>query len=316
MARKKQKVKQDKIINIITLIVGIFLLGTAILNSNEKVTNENVQTNVINKELTFTEAEITDEFLKIYFLDVGQADSTLIVNNGKTMLIDAGNNEDGNLITKYIKSLGIEKIDYLIGTHVHEDHIGGLDTIIDNFNIGTIYLPYTTEKTTITKTFEDVLDSLIEKNLSITTANIGDEFLLGAANCEIMYVDNEEPDDTNDQSICLRLVFKDESYIFMGDASQEVEKARSWSETTVLKVAHHGSRKSTSKEFLKQINPQIAIISVGKDNSYKHPHKELLTRLENEGTKIYRTDELGTILLISDGKSNKIQAIKTNTNGK
>ena len=251
---------------------------------------------------------------KIYFLDVGQADSSLILNNGKTMLIDAGNNEDGDLLVQYIKSLGITKIDYLVGTHAHEDHIGGLDDIINAFDIGTVYLPYTTEKTTTTKTFEDVLDSLIAKNLSVTTANIGDKFNVGNAECEVMYVDNSEPEDTNDQSICIRMVFGDESYLFMGDASQNVEKTRDWIKTTVLKVGHHGSRTSSSKNFLEQVEPQIAIISVGKDNSYKHPHKEAIKRLEEINSKIYRTDELGTILLISDGQSNMIENIRTNTN--
>ena len=308
--RKKSNFK-----NIIILVISIISAIIVYFGGNLSLKNETENQNVIAKEPTFSKEDVTDEFLKIYFLDVGQADSTLIINNNQTMLIDAGNNEDGNLIVEFIKSLGIEKIDYLVGTHAHEDHIGGMDDIINNFNIGTVYLPYTTEKTTTTKTFEDVLDSLIAKNLSITTANIGDKFTLGNTNCEIMYVDNSEPEDTNDQSICIRLEFKNESFLFMGDASGKVEKARNWPQTNALKVAHHGSKTSTSKEFLKQVKPQIAIISVGKDNSYKHPSEQVLERLESIKTKIYRTDELETILLISDGDSNTVEKIKTNTDG-
>lgn len=308
--RKKSNFK-----NIIILVISIISAIIVYFGGNLSLKNETENQNVIAKEPTFSKEDVTDEFLKIYFLDVGQADSTLIINNNQTMLIDAGNNEDGNLIVEFIKSLGIEKIDYLVGTHAHEDHIGGMDDIINNFNIGTVYLPYTTEKTTTTKTFEDVLDSLIAKNLSITTANIGDKFMLGNTNCEIMYVDNSEPEDTNDQSICIRLELKNESFLFMGDASGKVEKARNWPQTNVLKVAHHGSKTSTSKEFLKQVKPQIAIISVGKDNSYKHPSEQVLERLESIKAKIYRTDELGTILLISDGDSNTVEKIKTNTDG-
>lgn len=308
--RKKSNFK-----NIIILVISIISAIIVYFGGNLSLKNETENQNVIAKDPTFSKEDVTDEFLKIYFLDVGQADSTLIINNNQTMLIDAGNNEDGNLIVKFIKSLGIEKIDYLVGTHAHEDHIGGMDDIINNFNIGTVYLPYTTEKTTTTKTFEDVLDSLIAKNLSITTANIGDKFTLGNTNCEIMYVDNSEPEDTNDQSICIRLEFKNESFLFMGDASGKVEKARNWPQTNVLKVAHHGSKTSTSKEFLKQVKPQIAIISVGKDNSYKHPSEQVLERLKSIKAKIYRTDELGTILLISDGVSNTVEKIKTNTDG-
>lgn len=308
--RKKSNFK-----NIIILVISIISAIIVYFGGNLSLKNETENQNVIAKEPTFSKEDVTDEFLKIYFLDVGQADSTLIINNNQTMLIDAGNNEDGNLIVEFIKSLGIEKIDYLVGTHAHEDHIGGMDDIINNFNIGTVYLPYTTEKTTTTKTFEDVLDSLIAKKLSITTANIGDKFTLGNTNCEIMYVDNSEPEDTNDQSICIRLELKNESFLFMGDASGKVEKARNWTQTNVLKVAHHGSKTSTSKEFLKQVKPQIAIISVGKDNSYKHPSEQVLERLESIKAKIYRTDELGTILLISDGDSNTVEKIKTNTDG-
>lgn len=308
--RKKSNFK-----NIIILVISIISAIIVYFGGNLSLKNETENQNVIAKDPTFSKEDVTDEFLKIYFLDVGQADSTLIINNNQTMLIDAGNNEDGNLIVKFIKSLGIEKIDYLVGTHAHEDHIGGMDDIINNFNIGTVYLPYTTEKTTTTKTFEDVLDSLIAKKLSITTANIGDKFTLGNTNCEIMYVDNSEPEDTNDQSICIRLEFKNESFLFMGDASGKVEKARNWPQTNVLKVAHHGSKTSTSKEFLKQVKPQIAIISVGKDNSYKHPSEQVLERLKSIKAKIYRTDELGTILLISDGVSNTVEKIKTNTDG-
>ena len=308
--RKKSNFK-----NIIILVISIISAIIVYFGGNLSLKNETENQNVIAKEPTFSKEDVTDEFLKIYFLDVGQADSTLIINNNQTMLIDAGNNEDGNLIVEFIKSLGIEKIDYLVGTHAHEDHIGGMDDIINNFNIGTVYLPYTTEKTTTTKTFEDVLDSLIAKKLSITTANIGDKFTLGNTNCEIMYVDNSEPEDTNDQSICIRLEFKNESFLYMGDASGKVEKARNWPQTNVLKVAHHGSKTSTSKEFLKQVKPQIAIISVGKDNSYKHPSEQVLERLESIKAKIYRTDELGTILLISDGDSNTVEKIKTNTDG-
>lgn len=309
--RRKKSNFKDIIILVISIISAIIVY----FGGNLSLKNETENQNVIAKDPTFSKEDVTDEFLKIYFLDVGQADSTLIINNNQTMLIDAGNNEDGNLIVEFIKSLGIEKIDYLVGTHAHEDHIGGMDDIINNFNIGTVYLPYTTEKTTTTKTFEDVLDSLIAKNLSITTANIGDKFTLGNTNCEIMYVDNSEPEDTNDQSICIRLELKNESFLFMGDASGKVEKARNWPQTNVLKVAHHGSKTSTSKEFLKQVKPQIAIISVGKDNSYKHPSEQVLERLKSIKAKIYRTDELGTILLISDGDSNTVEKIKTNTDG-
>jgi len=308
MAKKRKKNNLKNIILLILFIISfIYTLTTTEFEAKEAV--------LLSDDLTFEEKDIIDEFLKIYFFDVGQADCTLIINNHKTMLIDAGNNEDGKLLANYIKDLGIDTIDYLVGTHAHEDHIGGLDNIIDSFNIGTIYMPYTTEKTTTTKTFEDVLDSIIEKDLSITSVETGDKFTVGSANCEIMHVNNSEPTDANEQSICIRMEFGEESYLFMGDATENNEKTRTWPKTTVLKVGHHGSSTSTSKKFLEQVSPGISIISVGEDNSYNHPNKALLTRLENINTNIYRTDELGTILLISDGKSNMIKSIETNVNG-
>ena len=309
MPKKRTRKKTADYKTLILVIIIMLFAVYTFLNDNGTTT---AWTNTVNN---LTTNNVTNEDLKIYFIDVGQADCSLIINDNKTMLIDAGNNEDGKLIVNFIKSLGISKIDYLVGTHAHEDHIGGLDNIIKSFDIGTVYFPYTSEKTTTTKTFEDVVDGLVAKGLSITSSKIGDKFSLGEANCEIMYIDNSEPEDTNDQSICIRVTFGEQSYLFMGDASSKVEKTRSWPKTSVLKVGHHGSSQSTSKEFLKQVEPEIAIISVGKDNSYGHPHETLLKRLKSTNAKIYRTDKLGTILLTSDGKTNTITNFKTNTNG-
>lgn len=306
MARKNKSIKIVEVIIGLIIIISIALLGVK-YTEIEEIFNSNK--NEINK-ITAQENENVvlegNNILQIHFFDVGQADSILLVNNGKSMLIDAGNNEDGELVVNNIKKIGIEKLDYVIGTHPHEDHIGGLDDVISNFDIGTIYMP---KLQTNTKTFEDVLDVILEKNLKITSPKEGDKFILGDVECEVMLCGEgkeEEQKNKNLSSIVIRAVYKEQSYLFMADSEEENEKSRIWQQTNVLKVGHHGSNTSSSKQFLNQVLPQIAIIQVGKDNSYGHPNKEIIDRLNKIGALIYRTDENGNILIESDGNKNKV----------
>ncbi len=238
-----------------------------------------------------------DNDLRVYYFDVGQGDSILITNNGKTMLIDANTDESGNKVSEYLKNLGISKIDYLVGTHPHEDHIGGLDVVIKNFEIGTIYMP---KVVATTKTYEDVIDAISEKKLKVTTPKIGDTFNVGNAKCEVMSIGNDK-DNYNNCSIVIKMDFNNVSYLFTGDAEKSVEDSRNWPQIDILKVAHHGSSTSTSKKFLEQIKPKVAVISVGAGNSYGHPTQSTLKKLNDIGAKIYRTDENETILIIEKG---------------
>lgn len=234
-----------------------------------------------------------DGNLRVYCLDVGQGDSILISNNNQTMLIDASTNEMGDTVVKYLQELGITKIDYLIGTHPHEDHIGGLDNVIKNFDIGTIYMP---NVTATTKTYEDVIKAVANKNLKITTPNIGDTFSIGDATCEVMSVGTNKSE-YNECSIVIEMECNGVKYLFTGDANETVESSRSWDEVDILKVGHHGSKTSSTENFLNQTKPKIALISVGEGNSYGHPTESALNRLTNIGAKIYRTDTDETILI-------------------
>lgn len=292
MGRRKKRYKSRK--NESTLGAFIFIIFIFLILMSQYTQKNNPLNKIKEEKATILEAEGE---LHIYYFDVGQADSELIINEGQTMLIDAGNNEDGEMLVQKIKDLGITKIDHLIGTHAHEDHIGGMDDIIENFEIGEVYLP---EAISTSKTYEEVLDAIAKKELSITVSEIGDEIIVGTAVGTVKSIGNDD-DDLNASSIVLRLVYGENSFLFMGDLEQNMEVKYTWEETDVLKVGHHGSNTSSSKDFLNQVLPKYAIIPVGEGNTYNHPGEYALERLNNLNTKIYRTDKNGTVNLVSDG---------------
>lgn len=255
-------------------------------------------------EVRKIEADFEYDELQIVFIDVGQADAILIVEGEDAMLIDAGNNDDAALVTSYLDEYKINKLDYVIGTHPHEDHIGGLDAVIDSVDVEKVLMPRTT---TTTQTFEDVLDAVKRKNLKIATPKVGTTYELGDATWEILAPNSESYDDLNDYSIVIKLSYGSQEFLFTGDAEvvseQEMLQAGADISADVLKVGHHGSSSSTTKEFLEAIDPDNAIICVGEDNSYGHPDDEVLARLSTMGVEVYRTDINGTIIATCDGTS-------------
>ena len=302
MARRKKSKKEIPLLILIIAIIG-YIFATYEENLSSSLTEEG----------NLSQNNVTTD-LKVYFFDVGQADSILISNNNHHLLIDAGNNEDGPLLVKYIKEkLNIDSFEYVIGTHPHEDHIGGLDDIINNFNIKKLYLP---DVITTTKTFEDVLNAIERHNLSITIPKIGEKFKLGEADLNIIYT-GTNTSDLNSTSIIIKMIFGNYSYLFTGDTTSEIEKLilKENIDVDVLKVAHHGSEYSSSLEFLQKVTPSYAIISVGKNNSYNHPSTTTINRLKKYTNNIYLTSELGTILLTSDGQKINISTFKTNLDG-
>ena len=305
MAKKR---KNTKIQRSIATIIALMVVGIAgILGINEDFANTVSDEGELYNNKNEQQVEfVAQEDLLIDFIDVGQADSILIRNQDEVMLIDAGTNEAGETVVNYLEKLGITKINYLIGTHPHEDHIGGLDDVINNFDIEQIYMP---KIETTTKTFEDVLEAIENKNLTVIAPNKGDKIELGQAVGKFMTEPILDKDNLNLSSLVLRLEFGNTSYLFMGDAEEENEKTINWPKTDVLKVGHHGSNTSSGESFLEQVHPQYAIIMVGKDNSYGLPKQEIIDKLNNIGSEIYRTDEDGTIQIISDGNNIEIKII-------
>lgn len=307
------KIRSKKIkYNIIVLFI---LLLFFVLNINSNFIDK-IKTNIFSgifENNNFSVEQVKKNYLTIYFLDVGQADSILIKSDDKYMLIDAGNNADGSLLVEYFSSLGINKFDYVIGTHAHEDHIGGMDDIINNFDIGTFYMP---DAITTTKTFEDVLDALDNKNIYFDVPNIDDSFSLGDSIIEVVYVGNNDSD-LNSTSIVLKLTYNNVSFLFTGDISSEIEDSilNCSIDSDVLKVAHHGSKYSSSLNFLNKVNPKYAVISVGNDNSYGHPDNIVLERLDQLKVETYLTSRDGTLVFTSDGDRINIQTIETTVDG-
>lgn len=243
------------------------------------------------------------EALTVHFIDVGQADSIFIRSGDHCMLIDAGNNDDGQDLIRYLTEQQVKQLDYVIGSHPHEDHIGGLDDIINNFAIDTVLMP---PKAHTSKSFEDVIDALEARQLSITFPEPGKSYALGQAEFTILGPLKDYDEDLNNWSIALILSNGDHRFFFGGDmeSAAEADLLAAYPQglqTDVLKLSHHGSSTSSSEAFLEALKPSFAVASCGADNSYGHPHREVLAALEQRHIQLYRTDKQGAITVTSHG---------------
>lgn len=248
---------------------------------------------------------VSQDNLLVHYIDVGQGDSILVQVNNKNLLIDAGPKDSQDKLMDYLKSQRIQNLDYVITTHPHEDHIGGMAEIIKNFNIGKFYAPKVTSNT---KTFQNMMSELKNKNLKVRVikAGMGNDINLGEnTKVEVFSPVSEKYSDLNDYSPIMKITYGKTSFLFTGDAGKLVEKEvlqKGYDvKADVLKLGHHGSTTSTGKDFLSRVNPKTGVISVGVNNDYGHPHKETLQLLQQANIKVYRTDKDGTIVLSSNG---------------
>ena len=278
------------------------------LNNSKKV---NLKDNINNSK--FADVDLNNEDFNILFMYVGQADSTLIKYKNKTMLIDAGNNEDGKNIVKFLKDKGISKLDYIVGTHYDEDHIGGLDDIIENFYIGKFYLSNGGE---LGPNYYNLEKAAKKKNLAITIPKVGDKIDFGDVDMEVMSASKFDGKNDNNASIVIQAKYGSRKYLFMGDLEKQEEAKRKWNEVDVLKAGHHGSNTSSTQEFLNQVKPKYVFVSAGKNNKYRLPNVKAMERIEKMGAKIFRTDvNESSFWLTSNGNDIDIKEVSINLDG-
>lgn len=245
--------------------------------------------------------------MQVHFIDVGQGDSILVQVNDKNLLIDSGSKENKLNLFNYLNSLNIKNLDYIIATHPHEDHIGNMYSIIMKYNIGEFFAPKISHTS---KSFERMVEALVSKNKKINVFDINTTSIdLGKDTNIYVYspITKDYGDNLNLYSAVFKIQYKNTSFLFTGDAEKSNEEdilnSNSYLKANVLKVAHHGSSTSTSKAFLDAVNPEIAIISVGKDNSYNHPNPLILDLVKSKTKNVYLTDIDSTIVLTSDGNA-------------
>lgn len=254
-----------------------------------------------------TAATVADgESLIIHYIDVGQADCILLENEGKFMLIDGGNREDSQLVVSYLEQQGVQELEAVVCTHAHEDHVGGLPSVLAVYPTATVYAPTKTYSSNIFDKFVYYTD---QQGLEITIPQPGDSFTLGSVNLTVLGPVKSYPD-PNNTSIVIMAEFGSTRFLFTGDMEKEAENDMLdyWGEQynwncDVLKSGHHGSSTSSSYRLIYETDPEYIVISVGKDNSYGHPHRETVALYKDAGIPAFRTDELGHVIVTSDGST-------------
>ncbi len=258
---------------------------------------------------------LSGETAEVHFIDVGQGDSMLIQCGGKNILIDAGENDKGTVVNAYLDKLGIETLDLVIGTHPHSDHIGGLDVVLDAHPVERVILPVLPESMTpTTRTYEDLLKSIQAQGLKITAAKPGKSYSFGTGTLEILGPVKDSYEDLNDFSVVCRFTFGEWSFLFTGDMETDAEAdlldAGTDVSARVLKLGHHGSSTSTSQAFLDAVDPEVCVMEVGEGNSYNHPHRETVQKMDEGGYAVYRTDQNGSIVFVTDGEACSVRTEK------
>lgn len=293
---------KNKLKNIVISLILIFIIVIlSIIYTNNNSTNSEI-------DYKYTNINIDSDQLNIFYFNVGQADCTLITINNKNMLIDAGQDSDGENIVEFLEEKNIKKIDYFIITHGDIDHSGGAKDIINSINIENMFMPQGIIESE--EEYQEIKELAEKREIQMPKVEVDQEFSLDVASFKIISVKNNIDCEPNDSSIVIRLNYLNTNYLFMGDATTDIEDEIECDIVDVLKVGHHGSGSSTSTEFLEKVQPKYAIISAGNHKGYNHPSEEVLERLRNFGIRdenIYITKNQGTIWVTSDGNNISIE---------
>ena len=272
----------------------------SIQTSDEYKNDENTNKDKSNNKLT-SQVEKLSSNAEIHFINTGNSDAILIIKDNKAALIDGGDNDDEDLVSSYIKKQNISELEYVFATHPHADHIGGLDRVAKEIKINNLYV---SNGEVETKSYRDFISVAASKGLYPSVPLLGSKFDLSGSTFEVLSVANTE--DPNNNSIVLLYTNGNDKILLMGDAEKEIEQKLNVGDVDLLKVGHHGSYSSSSKSFIDKINPEYAVILVGEDNKYGHPHKETMDTLKEKGIEIHRSDECGDIVFISTGNGLEI----------
>ncbi len=295
MAKRKKLSKKLLYLIVVIVVAIVSAIGT---NMDE----------IKNPDGDLQSVQGTDSNFQVHYIDVGQGDCSLIVCDGKTMLIDAGENGHETTVINYLRSLGVEKLDYIIASHQHSDHIGGLPEVIDEFGMDTIIMPRLTEAQTPTNsTYTAFLKAIQASDAKVISSKVGASYTLGSATFDILGPVSNDAEDINNMSVVVKLTYGEKTFLFTGDAEKEEEReilaTGADLDCDVLKVGHHGSGTSSGTNFLDAVTPEICVIQVGTGNDYGHPHDNIVERLMKYSEEIYRTDICGSIVISSDGKN-------------
>lgn len=243
--------------------------------------------------------------LEVHIIDIGQGDAILVrTTNGKNMLIDAGSSKESDKLIHYLQSEGIKRLDVVIATHPDEDHIGGMTSVMENYEIGSFYMPNRVHNTL---SFEQMISMLKDKRIEVLQTHAGETIPFDEeTELFVLNPDDRNYIQNNSYSIVTKLTYHDNSFLFTGDidAVNEYNMLSAYYDkldADVLKIAHHGSSGSSSPDFLKAVSPVASVVSCGRNNNYGHPHAEFLNRVKALGIPLYRTDEQGNIVFYSDG---------------
>lgn len=251
-------------------------------------------------------SDSTVSYCKVHYIDVGQGDCELVECDGKFMLIDAGENGHENDVINYLNKIGVKKLDYIVASHQHSDHIGGIEEVLAEFKTDNIIMPrLTKEQTPTNSTYKAFLKAVQASEAKVIEAKVGAKYDFGTSTFEILGPVTNDAEDINNMSAVVRLDFGENSFLFTGDAETEEELEildnGAYLDCDVLKVGHHGSSTSSHKKFLEAVTPEICVISCGAGNDYGHPHDKAVNRLKKQTETIYRTDICGDVVIESDG---------------